>query len=197
MTTLPAHSDDLPPEKHSETKAAMSPRSNAPVVTYPTLIAVVATVAALYFGKDIFLPLAVAVLLTFALAPVVSWLRRFRLPRVAAVLAVVIGAFTAIALFGAVVATQLGVLAGNLPLLSEQHRGQGSRHQGRQFRRGRSSTASRGCWSGWGARFSVTTRAPPMLPERNRGNSPSIRCRWKWSSRSRSRSRCCRPSSVR
>ena len=93
----------------------MSPRSNAPVVTYPTLIAVVATVAALYFGKDIFLPLAVAVLLTFALAPVVSWLRRFRMPRVAAVLAVVIGAFTAIGLFGAVVATQLGVLAGNLP----------------------------------------------------------------------------------
>jgi predicted PurR-regulated permease PerM len=90
MTTLPAHPDESPPGKHSDTKAAMSPHSNAPVVNYPTLIAVVATVAALYFGKDIFLPLAVAVLLTFALAPVVSWLRRFRMPKVAAVLAVVI-----------------------------------------------------------------------------------------------------------
>ena len=92
------------------------PQAHAPVVTYPTLITVAATVAALYFGKDIFLPLAVAVLLTFALAPVVSWLRKLRLPRIAAVIAVVIAAFAAITLFGAIVATQLGVLAENLPL---------------------------------------------------------------------------------
>ena len=32
---------------------------------------IVATIAALYFGRDIFLPLATAVLLTFALAPLV------------------------------------------------------------------------------------------------------------------------------
>ena len=89
---------------------------HAPVVTSPTLIAVAGAVAALYFGKDIFLPLAVAVLLTFALAPVVSFMRRFRIPRTAAVVMVVVAAFAAIALFGAVVATQLGLLAENLPL---------------------------------------------------------------------------------
>ena len=89
---------------------------HAPVVTSPTLIAVAGTIAALYFGKDIFLPLAVAVLLTFALAPVVSFMRRFRIPRTAAVVTVVIAAFAAITLFGAVVATQLGLLAENLPL---------------------------------------------------------------------------------
>ena len=95
---------------------APGPQTHAPAVTYPTLITVAATVAALYFGKDIFLPLAVAVLLTFALAPVVSWLRGLRLPRLAAVIAVVIAAFVAIGLFGAVVTAQLGVLAQNLPL---------------------------------------------------------------------------------
>ena len=115
MTTPPTRSDETLPEARAELRG-IDARAHAPVVTYPTLIAVVATVAALYFGKDIFLPLAVAVLLTFALAPLVSWLRRLHMPRIAAVLAVVIGAFTAIGLFGAVVATQLGVLAGNLPL---------------------------------------------------------------------------------
>jgi predicted PurR-regulated permease PerM len=81
----------------------------------PPLIGLVATIAALYFGREIFIPLAMAVLLTFALAPVVSGLRRLHVPRAAAVIAVVLGAFAAIVLFGIVVASQLGSLAGNLP----------------------------------------------------------------------------------
>ena len=84
--------------------------------TYPTLLGVVAAVAALYFGRDIFIPLAIAVLLTFALAPVVSWLRKLRIPRPAAVVSVVVAAFASMFLFGAVVGTQLGSLAENLPL---------------------------------------------------------------------------------
>jgi predicted PurR-regulated permease PerM len=84
--------------------------------TYPKAIAVVATVAALYFGRDIFIPLAIAVLLTFALAPLVSFLRKFYLPRPVAAVTVVIGAFASIFLFGAIVASQLGTLAQNLPI---------------------------------------------------------------------------------
>ena len=83
---------------------------------YPPLVGIVATVAALYFGRDIFIPLAIAVLLTFALAPVVSWLRKLRIPRPAAIVSVVVAAFSAIVLFGAVLAAQLGSLAENLPL---------------------------------------------------------------------------------
>jgi predicted PurR-regulated permease PerM len=75
----------------------------------------VAVVAALYFGRDVLLPLAVAVLLTFALAPVVAWLRRLHVPRIVAVIAVVVSAFAAIILFGAIVAGQLSSLAQNLP----------------------------------------------------------------------------------
>ncbi len=100
----------------AEAAAASGLPNHAPVVTYPTLITAAATIAALYFGRDVFLPLAVAVLLTFALAPLVSWMRKLRLPRPVAVVTVVVAAFAAITLFGAVVATQLGVLAENLPL---------------------------------------------------------------------------------
>lgn len=78
-------------------------------------LTLVAIVAALYFGRDVLLPLAVAVLLTFALAPVVGWLRRIRIPRIVAVITVVAAAFAAIILFGVIVASQLGSLAQNLP----------------------------------------------------------------------------------
>ena len=84
--------------------------------SYPPLVALIATIAALYFGRDIFMPLATAVLLTFALAPVVAGLRKLRVPRPVAVIAVVIAAFASIVLFGMVVGGQLGSLAGNLPL---------------------------------------------------------------------------------
>lgn len=82
---------------------------------FPTLVGVVAAVAALYLGREIFLPLAIAILLTFALAPVVSWLRKLNVPRPVAVVSVVVAAFVSIFLFSAVVATQLGSLALNLP----------------------------------------------------------------------------------
>ena len=46
--------------------------------------------AALYFGRDIFVPFALAILLAFALAPLVDWLRSFKVPRIAAVLVAVL-----------------------------------------------------------------------------------------------------------
>ena len=69
----------------AEAAAASGLPNHAPVVTYPTLITAAATIAALYFGRDVFLPLAVAVLLTFALAPLVFLDAQARLPRPVAV----------------------------------------------------------------------------------------------------------------
>ena len=85
-------------------------------VAYPPLIAIVSTIAALYFGRAIFMPLATAILLTFALSPLVGALRKIRVPRPVAIVTVVIGAFAAIVMFGMIVAGQLGSLANNLPL---------------------------------------------------------------------------------
>jgi hypothetical protein len=44
-------------------------------------IAGIGAIAILYFGRDVFMPLAVAILLTFTLAPPVRLLRRWRLGR--------------------------------------------------------------------------------------------------------------------
>jgi predicted PurR-regulated permease PerM len=75
----------------------------------------VVVIAALYFGRDIFVPLALATLLSFALAPIISRLRRMHVPRTPAVIFVVIMAFIAILGFGALVAGQVSQLGSNLP----------------------------------------------------------------------------------
>ena len=97
----------------------MEPKDNHPTVTrphasLPTAATVLGAIAALYFGRDVFLPIAVALLLTFALAPLVSALRRLGIPRVVAVISSVFVAFAALALFSIIVATQVGELARNV-----------------------------------------------------------------------------------
>lgn len=87
-----------------------------PRMSLPTVATVVAAVAALYFGREVFLPIAIALLLTFALAPIVSGLKRVGLPRLPAVIASVLSAFTVLALFSFIVATQVSELAQNIPL---------------------------------------------------------------------------------
>ncbi|TIX64925.1 MAG: AI-2E family transporter, partial [Mesorhizobium sp.] len=87
-----------------------------PRTVLPTVATVVTTVAALYFGREVFLPIAVALLLTFAIAPVVASLKRAGVPRLPAVVASVLGAFAALALFSFVVATQVSDLAQNIPV---------------------------------------------------------------------------------
>ncbi|RDI62389.1 AI-2E family transporter [Microvirga subterranea] len=89
----------------------------APPASSPILTAggIVLAIGALYFGRDIFIPFALAILLSFALTPLVNWFRRFRLPRIAAVLVAVTLAFILIAGIAFVVGRQLIQLADNLP----------------------------------------------------------------------------------
>ena len=75
----------------------------------------VVVVGALYFGQDILMPVALAVLLSFALAPVVVRLRRWGLGRVPSVILVVLLMFMVMLGFGTLVASQLVDLAQNLP----------------------------------------------------------------------------------
>ncbi|GAA2835503.1 putative PurR-regulated permease PerM [Aminobacter aminovorans] len=81
----------------------------------PPFAATAAMVAILYFARDVLLPLAIAILITFALAPIVSWLRRLGVPRLVSVIACVIAAFGTVAIFSFVVASQIGEVAQNLP----------------------------------------------------------------------------------
>lgn len=83
------------------------------------VITTIAVVAALNLGRDVFLPLAIAMLITFALSPLVSRLRKLGLPMIASVLAAVTLAFAVISLFGLVVAGQVGQLAQELPTFQD------------------------------------------------------------------------------
>jgi predicted PurR-regulated permease PerM/GAF domain-containing protein len=76
---------------------------------------IVLAIGGLYFGRDIFIPFALAVLLSFAVTPLVNWLRRLRLPRIAAVIIAVALAFVLIGGIAFVVGRQVVQLANNLP----------------------------------------------------------------------------------
>jgi predicted PurR-regulated permease PerM len=81
----------------------------------PAFVTMLAIVAILYFAKDVLLPLAIAVLLTFALAPISSRLRKLGLPRILSVVTTVVLAFLVLILFGLVVAWQVAEVAQDLP----------------------------------------------------------------------------------
>ena len=83
--------------------------------TTNSVVVLVIVIAALYFGREVLVPLVMAGLLSFALAPVVAFLRRHGLPRIPAVIAVVVCAFAAISVFGLVVAGQVSQLGESLP----------------------------------------------------------------------------------
>src|SRR5688500_1604276 len=97
--------------------ALPSPRPVTQTANSPFLTAggIVLAIGGLYFGRDIFIPFALAILLSFALTPLVHWLRRLKLPRIAAVLVAVTLAVILIGGLGFVVGRQLVQLATNLP----------------------------------------------------------------------------------
>ncbi len=86
----------------------MQPSSNA-------LVSATVLVAALYFGRDILLPFALSVLLSFLLSPLVEVLEKLRFGRIPAVLSVVMVAFVSFAALGFVLAHQVYDLAYRLP----------------------------------------------------------------------------------
>lgn len=109
--------DDVPQRllaQKSETLSA-GPENGSRKMTLTALIGAVVITAILHVGQDIFLPLAVAMLLTFAISPLVNLLRNRGLPRMVAVLSSVAITFAAIGLFILVVVGQLGQLAQQLP----------------------------------------------------------------------------------
>src|SRR3954469_5223828 len=88
--------------------------SNARTSRFAMLASVCLVVAILYFAQDVLIPLALAMLLSFLLAPLVRGLERRRLGRVASVLIVVIVCFAAIGTLGYVVGHQVFTLAENV-----------------------------------------------------------------------------------
>lgn len=92
---------------------ARSPSTSAD--SFRLTMMIFAVIAAMYFTGEVLKPLALAILLCFALAPAVRLLERARLPRAAAVIFTVFIALTLLGGIGFVVGKQLTALANHLP----------------------------------------------------------------------------------
>ena len=86
-----------------------------PSTVVGTVVIGAVAIVALYFGRDVFVPMALAILLSFALAPPALLLRRCHFGRVPSVVAVVIVTFVAISGLGVLIGDQFAYLADNLP----------------------------------------------------------------------------------
>jgi predicted PurR-regulated permease PerM len=84
-----------------------------------TLIVFFAIVAALYFAREVLIPLTLAIMLSILLAPLVGLLRRLRLGRIPAVLLAVMTAVGLILAIGGLIGTQLAELADNVPTYAQ------------------------------------------------------------------------------
>ena len=69
----------------------------------------------LAIAQEVFIPIALAMLVTFVLSPIVQRLQRLRVPRVAAVIVTVVFAFSVMGGLGWVLASQVTTLADDLP----------------------------------------------------------------------------------
>ncbi|HEY0835727.1 MAG TPA: AI-2E family transporter, partial [Azospirillum sp.] len=112
----------MPPTPRGDTASMLQarpipvPAIVPPTSTQTTLMVLTAAVAALYFGRDLLVPLALAVLLAFVLTPMVSRLQRLRVGRVPSVLLAAVLVLAALGGFAVVVGSQVADLADNLPL---------------------------------------------------------------------------------
>jgi predicted PurR-regulated permease PerM len=106
-------SDQLGPA--AEPRHRIAPTDLPGVSSLLTLTASVVVVAALYLARDVLIPVTLAGLLSFLLAPLVSLLRRLRIARVPAVLLSIITALTMFLALGLVIEQQMADLAPDLP----------------------------------------------------------------------------------
>lgn len=101
---------DFPSSSRRRIPAAGLPQDGATIAQ-----AALVVVAVLYFARDLLVPLALAILLSFILAPIARALRRWGLPRVPGVILSVLAAVLVLASLGLVMGRQLAELAAELP----------------------------------------------------------------------------------
>ena len=94
-------------------------RQGMPIfVALASVLLVLAVMAALYLGREILMPVTLAILLSFVLVPAVRALRRLLVPRALAVLAVVAVTFGLLFGVGSLIASEGAQLAADLPRYS-------------------------------------------------------------------------------
>jgi predicted PurR-regulated permease PerM len=104
-----------------DTPAPIAPQNEVPPAGTPstsglmTLAVAAVVLGALYVGREVFVPIVLAVLLGFVLAPFVDLLRRWYLGRVPAVIVAVVVALGVVVSLGGLIGVQLADLAGDIP----------------------------------------------------------------------------------
>ncbi len=93
----------------------MRPTSSRPISQLLAVIVTVLVITVLYLAKTVILPLALALLLTFVLAPVVTRLERARFPRAIAIPVVMVAAAAILGTVGWTVFSQLVAVTDALP----------------------------------------------------------------------------------
>ena len=102
--------------------AAAGPATRPKLRSEVGAIVLLGTIAVLYFAREIFVPFAFALILTFLLTPVVAFLQRLRIGRVVSVLLTVLVTFAVAGGIGWVIANQLVDVVTDLPLYRENIR---------------------------------------------------------------------------
>ena len=102
-------------DQNSETRGRARREPLSGLFGMVAVLVAATVVAVLYFARQVIVPITLAVLLSFLLAPAVRWLRRLRLGRVAAVSVTVLIAFLVIAGFAAILVGEVSSLAQQLP----------------------------------------------------------------------------------
>ena len=116
----PLHSLDPESAPRSQAASAGTLRLRGPVGIEVAAIAV----AALYFGREVLIPVTLAMLLSFVLSPLVELLRQIWLGRVLSVVLAVTLALGLILALGSAIGTQVAQLSGNLPEYQTNNRDQ-------------------------------------------------------------------------
>ena len=105
-------SDSLPLNRPSH---SVEPAGVPGVQGLLSLAVGVVVIAALSLGREVLIPITLAVLLSFVLAPLVRLLRRFRVGRTPSVLLAVVVALGILSGLGVVIGSQVAELASDLP----------------------------------------------------------------------------------
>lgn len=109
---VPIMNPSFPPRREN---ARVRPPEVPGLRTLTSMVAGVIALCALYFGRAVLMPITLAVLLSFLLAPFATALRRVGFRHVPSVIAAVLVALSMIAATGVLIGAQVAQLAGDLP----------------------------------------------------------------------------------
>lgn len=93
----------------------VSPTSSPELKSLLGIVVAALCVTALYFARDVLIPVMLAVMLSFVLSPLVNILQRLRLWRAPAVIVAVLATLGVIGLIGTLIGSQAAALSANAP----------------------------------------------------------------------------------